>query len=246
MTITAKYPSTCAVCGRRIQVGEPIEWKKGSPARHTGCKASKSASKIAAPRKSSFPSSAPASGAELIRMRRRGRSDGRYDRGDVFHGPNVHVVGGGVDGHWYYVYAARMASPNEDNGDYDWMEEMWVRPATMEEATAPAAKIAAAELRAKLKDELPAAIRAAHDGPDPRLTTNEAPRESKRIEIAGNVAGSSRVYVSADRAWYVNSMGDDYACWTAPMTDAIRSMVAALVPDAAIAQKTTPVEPPAP
>lgn len=240
MTITAKYPSTCAVCGRRIQVGEQIEWKKGSPARHTGCKAS--ASKSAAPRKSSFPSSAPAAGAELIRMRRRGRSDGRYDKGDVFHGPNVHVVGGGEDGHWYYVYAARMASPNEDNGDYDWMEELWVRPATMEEATAPAAKRAAAELRSKLKDDLPAAIRAGHDGADPRMPSDKkVPAGATRIQLDGNVAGSTRVYVTDERAWYVDSMGDDYACWTAPMTDAIRSMVAALVPDAAIAGKTTPV-----
>lgn len=242
MTITAKFASTCPVCQRRIAPGQEVEWKKGSPAKHVGCKAT--AATKSAPRKSSFPSSAPAVGAELIRMRRRGRSDGRYDKGDVFHGPKVHVPGGGEDGHWYYVYAARMLSPNDDNGDYDWMEELWVRPATVAEANAPAAKIAAAELAQKLKDDLPKAIRAGHDGADPRMPSDKKiPSGATRVPLEGNVAGSTRVYVTDERAWYVNSMGDDYVEWTAPMTDEIHRMVAALVPDAAIAQKTTPVEP---
>jgi hypothetical protein len=35
MTITAKYASKCARCGGQIQVGEKIEWSKGSPAMHS-------------------------------------------------------------------------------------------------------------------------------------------------------------------------------------------------------------------
>jgi hypothetical protein len=37
MTITAKYPSTCAACGGKIVPGDKIEWEKGQKARHTKC-----------------------------------------------------------------------------------------------------------------------------------------------------------------------------------------------------------------
>lgn len=38
MIITAKYASTCPCCSVRIVPGTPVEWSKGSPARHVGCK----------------------------------------------------------------------------------------------------------------------------------------------------------------------------------------------------------------
>lgn len=37
MTITARFASTCPVCSARIAIGSPVEWTKGSPARHTAC-----------------------------------------------------------------------------------------------------------------------------------------------------------------------------------------------------------------
>lgn len=39
MTITARYPGTCTVCGRPIGVGDQIEWTRGEKPRHTKCSA---------------------------------------------------------------------------------------------------------------------------------------------------------------------------------------------------------------
>lgn len=38
MIITAKFSSVCPCCSVRIVPGTPVEWTKGSPARHPGCK----------------------------------------------------------------------------------------------------------------------------------------------------------------------------------------------------------------
>lgn len=42
MTITAKYPGTCATCGRRFSPGTSIEWARGQAPRHTSCQGSTS------------------------------------------------------------------------------------------------------------------------------------------------------------------------------------------------------------
>ncbi|MFA5186360.1 MAG: hypothetical protein WC551_07795 [Patescibacteria group bacterium] len=47
MTITAKYSGKCSVCGGHICAGETIEWKKGQPARHPGCKGTRKPAKAA-------------------------------------------------------------------------------------------------------------------------------------------------------------------------------------------------------
>lgn len=39
MTITAKYAATCPCCNRPINVGDRIEWSKGTKARHAACAA---------------------------------------------------------------------------------------------------------------------------------------------------------------------------------------------------------------
>lgn len=39
MTITAKYPGTCALCGTRFAAGERIEWTKGAGSAHVQCPA---------------------------------------------------------------------------------------------------------------------------------------------------------------------------------------------------------------
>lgn len=37
MIITAKFPSYCPVCREKIDVGEKIEWRKGSRTMHHFC-----------------------------------------------------------------------------------------------------------------------------------------------------------------------------------------------------------------
>ncbi len=56
MTITAKFPSVCAICGGKIRPGDKIEWEKGKRAAHTYCaegreapKSSQSSKPVAAP-----------------------------------------------------------------------------------------------------------------------------------------------------------------------------------------------------
>lgn len=39
MTITAKFASRCATCQGGVLPGQQIEWTKGSPVRHTSCRA---------------------------------------------------------------------------------------------------------------------------------------------------------------------------------------------------------------
>ncbi len=38
MLITAKFASTCPVCGQAIAIGEKVEWGKGQKASHITCK----------------------------------------------------------------------------------------------------------------------------------------------------------------------------------------------------------------
>lgn len=42
MTIKAKFAGTCKTCGRKISVGDEIEWTKGHAARHVDCETRKS------------------------------------------------------------------------------------------------------------------------------------------------------------------------------------------------------------
>lgn len=40
MTISAKFATVCPCCNNRINVGDKVEWTKGSKARHVACAAS--------------------------------------------------------------------------------------------------------------------------------------------------------------------------------------------------------------
>ena len=73
MTITAKFASTCPCCNQPIRVGSPVEWTKGSKARHVSC--------AAKPGAVSAPSSAARSQAATERTykRRYGWSGSRSD-----------------------------------------------------------------------------------------------------------------------------------------------------------------------
>lgn len=37
MTISAKFATVCPCCNNRINVGDKVEWAKGSKARHVSC-----------------------------------------------------------------------------------------------------------------------------------------------------------------------------------------------------------------
>jgi len=39
MTITAKFPGKCALCGERFAAGTQINWRKGEPSSHAACAA---------------------------------------------------------------------------------------------------------------------------------------------------------------------------------------------------------------
>jgi hypothetical protein len=130
MIITAKFPATCPKCSRGITPGAKVQWERGAKATHVACPADvKSPRKSSAPRKS-FPSVAPEAGAVLITARRSDRHDRRYEVGGTIHAPRVSGVGGGPDGHYYTVLISTLTPPCEDNGEYDWRESAWVRPAT--------------------------------------------------------------------------------------------------------------------
>lgn len=140
MTITSKYPGKCTICGGRIAIGEQIEWRKGEGSSHAACAKGGPAPSAPArprapskPRAPSFPRVAPEVGAVLINGRRTDRHDMRHEPGNVIHAAKV-PGGGGPDGHYWTVIVSRMSAPHEDNGQFDWIEETWVRPATDVEA----------------------------------------------------------------------------------------------------------------
>jgi hypothetical protein len=58
MTITAKYPGKCAVCGERFAAGEQINWRKGEPSSHATCSSQATPEPVAAPESSGGKASA--------------------------------------------------------------------------------------------------------------------------------------------------------------------------------------------
>jgi len=177
MVITAKFASKCGGCGGTIHAGDKIEWSKGVVPRHARCvkgsvqKAHATATPKArpvtrAPRRPSFPTEPPEPGAHRIEGRRSDRRDSRYDVGSVVHAPKVKIEGGGPDRHYYTVLAAVMYPPNEDNGQYGWVECAWVRASTDEEAAPVAARLTSAADRKAMLAELDTLARAGWTGSD--------------------------------------------------------------------------------
>jgi hypothetical protein len=57
MTITARFPSTCTACKKRINAGESIEWTRGvKTVQHTDCSSTSTATLGSTHRPSRFPS----------------------------------------------------------------------------------------------------------------------------------------------------------------------------------------------
>lgn len=70
MTITAKFPGKCTVCGGAIRPGQQIEWRKGAGSHHASCGAADPAPAAKPPRARKSPASrarrtAPPAGPEM-------------------------------------------------------------------------------------------------------------------------------------------------------------------------------------
>jgi hypothetical protein len=220
MTISAKFASQCPVCGQRIYVGTKIEWSKGERARHTICPTG-AAKAPAAPRKTTDPGQ-PGPGEIAVSRRSSGRDD-CYEPGAIIHATRL-AGGGGPDGKYFAV--VRQTGRWRD--DDEWMIGGILRAATDAECAPSVAARAKKDRREKAIRATVDAIRAAHDGEDPRLFRVGDTTGAERIQIAGNAAYSHTLYLGTDRCQYVESSTDDWAAWTAPMTDSLRAVVAEL------------------
>jgi hypothetical protein len=240
MVITAKFPSVCPCCSVRIEPGSKVEWGKGSPAQHVDCGSPKVTKLVPAPaarrsaprapRGPAFPASAPEAGAHKIEGRRNGRQDSRYDVGQVVHAPKVSIPGGGPDKAYYVVLAAKMCSPNEDQGYYDWTECAWVRAATDEEAEAIAAERRRAAAPKLVLEAVVTALRAGQ-----RVGDQEARAElaaPKVVECAVKHTSVERIALREDGTilGYHGGSYDDYRAnaHIIPATDLLSLCVRAL------------------
>lgn len=189
MTITAKFPGTCTVCGRHIGVGDKIEWQKGEGSRHAACapgtarpSARRSSPRPAGRRRSDEPRGLRA-GEQLIERTSHGRDDG-YAVGSTIHARRI-AGGGGADGHYWTVLEAGKTPPNEDLDRFDWMSWAIVRPATEAEAAPVAERLAAAETRKALVRDLAAVRGERYAGTMPEGAVVLVPRDTSKLCATG-------------------------------------------------------------
>jgi hypothetical protein len=193
MTITAKYPSRCAVCGRPIRVGDQIEWKKGSPAVHAACvgkaKAAAKTTRRPATTKPRNPEPPMADGEVFLSRPSRGMDDG-YDAGQTIHATRI-PGGGGPDGRYWTVTwsgKSRCSEGEDDTREGEWMCRAHARPATDAEVAPLVSRAQATELRKTRLDELQELCRAGT-----RTSDAEARRPSGiELVIRPGVHGSGR------------------------------------------------------
>lgn len=183
MTITSKFPGKCNVCGGRIAVGEQIEWRKGEGSAHASCakggpaptrtSAPKTPRAPSKPRGPAYPKSAPCDGAIEMRFVRRNarRGDQGLPSGHTMRIPNA-TKGGGADGcYWTTVCDGKIWPRNEDNGEYDPVETVWVRPATSDEAESLAAAKRRAEAPKTVAAYVERSVRAGEHNGDSEAAT---------------------------------------------------------------------------
>lgn len=176
MTIKAKFAGRCAACGGGIDVGDEIEWTKGSPARHSRCSRRSHASarrRVGAGRPygrlepgvvyASRPAVSrelrePGAGEMIIH-----RYTTDYEVGRTIHATRV-GGGGGPDGHYWTVVAAgshRISEYEDDTREGEILYDAIVRPATDSEAAACATRIAEATAAKTARED---ALRAIETG----------------------------------------------------------------------------------
>lgn len=147
-----------------------------------------------------YPTTPPEAGAHEISGRRTGRGDARYEAGHVIHAPKVQVPGGGPDGHYYTVLAAKLWPPNEDNQQFAWSETSWVRAATDAEAAPVVARLAAARAAKVVPRYVDALLTSGEPVPESEASLElVAPVGRTRWEWeAPTKAGASGVRLAAD------------------------------------------------
>lgn len=204
MTITAKFRSTCPVCGQFIHAGDRVEWVKGTPAVHARCHG-KAATKPAttAPRtRNAQP--ALQTGEQYVSRPSRGRDDEGYRTGATYRFSRI--SGGGLDGHYWTVTASgkyRVSEAQDDTREGEW--DCWghIRPATDAEATPVAVRVAEAAARKTEVDDLRKALRASY-GAETHVDTR--PDGSTELWAEHRMGGSEAWHLAPDGVvYYVRS-----------------------------------------
>ncbi len=214
MTIRARYPGRCGICGERFEAGAKIEWSKGSPACHARCARSAAAEEVAIPAGVQTwqvgRATAPFAVGEAVRTDARMQAAGYPRVCMVLSARQEYIREDGLsmglpddEGHWYSAT---------------------VRAATDEEAAACDARAAEAAARKARIAELGVALRASLiiDGVDAR--EQRLPQGLTEIWRDARLAGFATWYVAADGViWYCrSSYADGQSVW---QTTATRAMV---------------------
>lgn len=213
-TLQARYTGECAACGGAIRVGDMIEYQRGTPTRHAGCRAGRvlrTAAPAAARRAAPAARKTPSAGEQLVSRRSTGRGD-RYSIGQV-----VRVRGESPE--WHVVVSEWIEAPHEDAGHYDWRCVAIVRPATETEASQAAARRAARDARKALAATLAAArgerVAAAMPGDAAVLV----PRDESRSVATGERVALVDGAVLYERAGDPDRI-DSWYLYTVRLTDA--------------------------
>lgn len=197
MTITAKYVGACTVCGKRIDVGDTIEWAKGKGSRHAACKP------VAVPK-------------DAIRLG--GGSGYGYDgwhQGQVVAQKQKE---GGI--RYLYVLSASSNYVREDGmscgvGDEEgYYYSATCRIATPEEAAPVIAQREAATARKAAKtglEEITDQIRENGEKPE----GDHSPDGERLMDTQDIYGGGDWFVIEPEWIWYVRNNGSDGSDWSA-------------------------------
>ena len=205
MTITAKYPGRCRVCGGAIRVGETIEWKKGSVAAHLKCPRSPSS-----PPSSDTPA-APADPAAVKISRGQGYGGQPYTVGQV-----LFLKWTGV----YRVIKCGQRYVREDGlsfgvgDDQGYIYSASCVPATAAETAEWQARHDAAEERKQAATDLAAWKRRTTEiGEKPEREVGFP--EGERLQDTRTIyGGGDCIVIAEDKIWYIRNNGADGDDWS--------------------------------
>lgn len=237
MTIRARYSGTCAVCGKRISVGEKIEWDKATKTVvHPEC-----ASALTEP-------------APYTLRGGSGYGYRGWQRGQIVRASDRLRENGYPE--WLYVVRAKREYCSEDGMSFGVGDESgylytaWCREATPEETAPYIAKMEAEQIRRqKLARVNAIADMIRIDGELPAYSESNATGEIL-LDTFNAYGSGTRFVIDSDSIWFVqnNGMdGDDWSrnnapgmiCWRIPMkmnerlADELRSLANDLQSDRA-------------
>jgi hypothetical protein len=209
MTIRAKYAGTCSVCGKRINVGEEIEWDKDTrTVAHPECA---SALKEPAPYEIHGGSGYGCRGwrnGQIVRAGESLRKNGYPE--------------------WLYVVRTKREYCPEDGMSFGvgsetgYIHYAWCREATAEEAAPEIERRRKADEKAAAKkriDELKEMIR--NNGEKPEKSETNAHGEVM-FDTFDFLGGGDRFVVASDGIWYVQNNGADGDDWSANNVHTLR------------------------